>query len=107
MPRACRGPGTAARGRAASAGTPAARSIIYRGKANFQPHHQPFNYFANFDPQRNQDRRGAHLLDFDARFFADADAGKLPHVTFYKPQGNLNQHAGYANMATATRTSPT
>ena len=77
----------------------AARKLIYRGKVNFQPHHQPFNYFANFDPQRHQDRRGAHLLDFDARFFADADAGQLPHVTFYKPQGNLNQHAGYANVA--------
>ena len=83
----------------AGAGTPAARSIIYRGKENFQPHHQPFNYFANFDPQRHQDRRGAHLLDFDARFYADADAGKLPQVTFYKPQGNLNQHPGYANVA--------
>jgi len=83
----------------ASGGTPAARSVIYRGKENFQPHHQPFNYFANFDPQRHQDRRGAHLLDFEARFFADADAGRLPQVTFYKPQGNLNQHPGYANMS--------
>jgi acid phosphatase len=83
----------------ASGGTPAARSIIYRGKENFQPHHQPFNYYANFDPQRDQDRRGMHLLDFGARFFADADAGQLPHVAFYKPQGNLNQHAGYANVA--------
>jgi acid phosphatase len=82
----------------ASGNTPAARSIIYRGKANFQPHHQPFNYFANFDPQRHQDRRGSRLLDFDARFFADADAAQLPHVTFYKPQGNLNQHPGYANV---------
>jgi len=77
----------------------AARKLIYRGKVQFQPHHQPFNYFAGFDPQRHQDRRGEHLLDFDARFLADADAGKLPHVAFYKPQGNLNQHAGYANVA--------
>jgi acid phosphatase len=77
----------------------AARKLIYRGKVQFQPHHQPFNYFANFDPQRHQDRRGAHLLDFDARFYADADAGKLPSVAFYKPQGNLNQHPGYANVA--------
>ena len=23
----------------------------------------------------------------------------MPAVTFYKPQGNLNQHAGYANVA--------
>jgi acid phosphatase len=29
----------------------------------------------------------------------DATAGRLPQVTFYKPQGNLNQHAGYASVA--------
>ena len=27
------------------------------------------------------------------------DAGTLPQVTFYKPQGNLNEHAGYADVA--------
>lgn len=84
---------------AASANTPAARSIIYAGKVQFQPHHQPFNYYARFDPQRGAADRAQHLLDFDARFFADADAGALPHVVFYKPQGNLNQHAGYANLS--------
>jgi acid phosphatase len=30
---------------------------------------------------------------------ADIAAGRLPPVTFYKPQGNLNQHAGYASVA--------
>jgi acid phosphatase len=84
---------------AASENTPAARSIIYAGKVQFQPHHQPFNYYARFDPQRGAQDRAKHLLDFDARFFADADAGTLPQVAFYKPQGNLNQHAGYANVA--------
>jgi phospholipase C len=29
---------------------------------------------------------------------AAAQAGALPAVSFYKPQGNLNQHAGYANV---------
>ena len=43
--------------------------------------------------------RAQHLKDFDADFLADADAGRLPSVSFYKPQGNLNQHAGYANVA--------
>ncbi|EHR70247.1 acid phosphatase [Burkholderiales bacterium JOSHI_001] len=84
---------------AASENTPAARGIIYGGKPQFQAHHQPFNYHARFDPQRHADDRAKHLLDFDSRFFADADAGKLPHVAFYKPQGNLNQHAGYANLS--------
>jgi acid phosphatase len=84
---------------AASAGTPAARSIIYKGKIYFVAHHQPFNYFASFDPASHEAYRRAHLRDFDSEFLADAAAGKLPSVSFYKPQGNLNQHAGYANVA--------
>jgi acid phosphatase len=44
------------------------------------------------------DARAAHLKDFDADFLKDAAAGKLPAVAFYKPQGNLNQHNGYANI---------
>jgi len=30
---------------------------------------------------------------------ADLSAGRLPPVSFYKPQGNLNQHAGYSSVA--------
>jgi acid phosphatase len=30
---------------------------------------------------------------------ADIAAGRLPSVAFYKPQGNLNQHPGYASIA--------
>jgi len=85
--------------KAASAGTPEARSIIYRSKIQFQPHHQPFNYYARFDPATHADDRARHLLDFDERFLADAAAGRLPQVAFYKPQGNLNQHPGYASVA--------
>jgi acid phosphatase len=84
---------------ATSAGTPEARKMIYGGAVQFQPHHQPFNYYASVDPKTHADYRALHLRDFDSRFFADAAAGQLPHVTFYKPQGNLNQHAGYANIA--------
>lgn len=40
-----------------------------------------------------------HLKDFDAEFLQAAQAGSLPAVSFYKPQGNLNQHAGYASVA--------
>ena len=84
---------------AAGAGTPEARAIIYKGAAQFQPHHQPFNYFAAFDPATRAAYRAAHLKDFDSAFLADAAAGRLPAVTFYKPQGNLNQHPGYANVS--------
>jgi phospholipase C len=64
---------------------------------NFQFHHQPFNYFADMAP--GTPARTEHLKDGGmdgAAFIADIDAGKLPSVTFYKPQGNLNEHAGYA-----------
>src|SRR5450755_1987381 len=85
--------------KAASAGTPEARGIIGKGKVQFQPHHQPFNYYERFDPATRAEYRAAHLKDFDADFLADAAAGRLPAVTFYKPQGNLDEHAGYANVA--------
>ncbi|MBV9891177.1 MAG: acid phosphatase [Rhizobacter sp.] len=84
---------------AASAVTPAARDIIYKGDVRFQPHHQPFNYYAAFDPATHAEYRAAHLKDFDSDFLADAAAGTLPSVSFYKPQGNLNQHPGSSTVA--------
>ena len=83
---------------AVSSGTPEARKQIYSGRLNFQAHHQPFNYYAALDPATRAAARSEHLRDFDTRFLADAAAGKLPSVSFYKPQGNLNQHPGYANV---------
>ncbi len=65
----------------------------------FQYHHQPFNYYANYAP--GKPARTEHLRDGGmdgAKLIADIDAGRLPQVTFYKPQGNLNQHAGYATV---------
>jgi acid phosphatase len=80
----------------------AARTVIYtpstpRGSPDFQPHHAPFNYYANFDPVADKAERAAHLQDY-TDLIADAKAGTLPQVAFYKPQGNLNQHEGYANV---------
>ena len=82
-----------------------------KASPNFQYHHQPFNYFAAFDPATPQGKanRAAHLLDAgvvtepdklpDSRFLSDIRTGKLPPVTFYKPHGSVNQHAAYANIA--------
>jgi len=72
-------------------------------KPNFQYHHQPFNYFKQFAPgtaARAQHLRDGGLGDspISNKFLADAIAGKLPAVTFYKPQGNLNLHAGYSDI---------
>jgi acid phosphatase len=68
------------------------------GSPDFQPHHQPFNYYAKFDPTAGAAARAAHLKDYDD-LIAAAAAGRLPSVVFYKPQGNLNQHPGYASIA--------
>ena len=83
------------------------RSVIYtpyeaRGAPDFQTHHQPFNYYAAFDPATRAHARAKHLKDYDD-LVADVAAGRLPAVTFYKPQGNLNQHSGYANIEDADR----
>jgi acid phosphatase len=72
-------------------------------KPNFQYHHQPFNYFKQFAP--GTAARAEHLRDgglgdspISNKFLADVVAGKLPAVSFYKPQGNLNLHAGYSDV---------
>jgi acid phosphatase len=79
------------------------RTAIYApdtayGNPDFQPHHQPFNYYERFDPQTHADQRAQHMQDYGA-LVADAAAGRLPAVVFYKPQGNVTQHAGYASVA--------
>ena len=66
---------------------------------NFQFHHQPFNYLADYAPGTKA--RADHLKDgglAGVEFLKDADAGTLPQVSFYKPQGNLNEHPGYTDV---------
>jgi acid phosphatase len=74
------------------------RRIIYsreEGSPNFQPHHQPFNYFVRFAPRMPD--RAQHLKDSED-FLADIDAGTLPQVAFYKPVGMLTQHPSYTDL---------
>src|SRR5436190_1740200 len=79
----------------------AKRTVIYSGRTpgslNFQPHHQPFNYFARFAPGSADRER--HLRDGDD-LMRDIDAGKLPAVAFYKPVGIVNQHPSSTDIAT-------
>ncbi|WP_221798941.1 acid phosphatase [Oceanobacter mangrovi] len=77
-------------------------------RPNFQAHHQPFNYYRQFEP--GSEARKRHLRDGGVgetpqtnRFMADAAAGKLPAVSYYKPQGNLNMHAGYSDVDAGDR----
>ncbi|MEO6878855.1 MAG: acid phosphatase, partial [Gemmatimonadaceae bacterium] len=85
----------------------AARQVIYRAGQNgvsnadsvdFQPHHQPFNYYAALDPIAHPAARAAHLKDYEDLLTQTAN-GTLPSVVFYKPEGQFNQHEGNANLA--------
>ena len=69
------------------------------GGLRFQWHHQPFAYYQRFNPGTAEGRaeRTRHLRDA-THLGEDISSGKLPPVTFYKPQGTLNQHPGYAEL---------
>jgi phospholipase C len=74
------------------------RRVIYtrdEGSPMFQPHHQPFNYFARFAPGTKD--RAEHLKDGD-EFVRDIEAGTLPAVSFYKPAGRYTQHPSYTDL---------
>jgi acid phosphatase len=74
------------------------RAIIYNGDAgspNFQPHHQPLNYFARFAPGTAD--RAKYLKD-GQDFYDAIDKGTLPQVAFYKPPGRLTEHPAYTDI---------
>ena len=70
----------------------------------FQFHHQPFNYYATFDPRTAEGaaNRAAHLRD-EAEFIHLAKRSQrrceLKPVSFIKPIGAENEHPGYASEA--------
>jgi acid phosphatase len=79
-----------------------ARTVIYapstpRASPDFQTHHQPYNFYARFDPGTHATDRTAHLKDYTV-MLNDIAAGTLPPVAWYKPTGAVNQHPGYANV---------
>jgi phospholipase C len=68
----------------------------------FQYHHQPFNYYAAFDPTTTAGlaNRQAHLKD-EQEFIQNAQSSSttcnLKAVSFVKPIGQENEHPGYAS----------
>ena len=68
----------------------------------FQYHHQPFNYYAAFNPSTASGlaNRTAHLKD-EQEFIQLANASAtdcgLKAVSFIKPFGTENEHPGYAS----------
>lgn len=64
---------------------------------NFQYHHQPFVYYANYAPGTRA--RIEHLKD-KTDLIADLK-GNFPQVAFFKPVGSKNQHPGYSSILEA------
>ncbi len=78
-------------------------AVIYTNKPgalNFQPHHQPFNYYARYAP--GSPERELHLKDGE-NFLQALEKGDLPQVSFYKPVGDLNEHPGYTDVLSGDR----
>lgn len=77
----------------------APRQVIYNSSEPaspvFQPHHQPFNYYARFAPGTTD--RAEHLKD-GSDFLVDIDRGTLPAVAFYKPAGRVSEHPGSGDL---------
>ena len=74
------------------------RAVIYNrdpGSPIFQPHHQPFNYFARFAPG-TADR--VKFIKDGAEFHDAIVKGTLPQVSFYKPAGRYTQHPSYTDI---------
>jgi acid phosphatase len=77
----------------------APRGVIYGrapGSPDFEPHHQPFNYYARFAPGTAD--RARHLRDGED-FLRDIARGTLPQVAFYKPAGRVSEHPGSGDLA--------
>jgi len=70
----------------------------YCATGDFQFHHQPLNYYRNF--QQGQPGR-SHLQD-EADFVNAARSGQLKPVSFVKPLGRENEHPGYASERTGS-----
>jgi phospholipase C len=64
---------------------------------NFQYHHQPFVFYANYAPDTAA--RAEHLKD-KTKLFTDLKDG-FPQVAFFKPAGSKNQHPGYSAISEA------
>jgi phospholipase C len=66
----------------------------------FVYHHQPFVYFEQYAD--GTEAKAAHLKD-EEDFIATLEQGDLPAVSFIKPIGKVDEHAGYSTI-TASET---
>ncbi len=87
-------------------GTGKAGALPFGTKPDYVPHHEPFQYYPSTAnphhlPPSAIDKTGRtdqanHQYDL-SDFWAAADAGHLPSVSFLKPPAYQNGHAGYSD----------
>ena len=75
-------------------------AVADKASPDFQFHHQPFAYFAQYGD--GTEARRQHLKD-ETDMIADIATGSLPAVVFWKPIGELNEHPGYADTISGDR----
>jgi phospholipase C len=73
-------------------------AVAGKNPNNFQYHHQPFNYYANYSLVNGVAGPGRSHLKDETEFIAAAQNGTLPAVSFVKPVGYDNEHPGYTNL---------
>src|SRR3546814_1919305 len=85
-----------------------ANDAQFPSRPNFQPHHQPLNYFVQFAP--GTAARARHFRDGRLgetartnKFLAHVEAGTLPPDNFLKQHDNPNLHPGYPSVAARDR----
>jgi phospholipase C len=87
-------------------GTGTTGALNFGTKPDYVPHHEPFQYYAStanphhlppsaIDEVGRTDQAN-HQYDL-SDFWAAADAGHLPSVSFLKPPAYQNGHAGYSD----------
>lgn len=74
------------------------RALAGNPAPTFEFHHQPFVYFRKYAP--NTPARKKHLKD-ESDFLASLKNGTLPAVSFVKPLGKNDEHAGYSTVLTS------
>jgi phospholipase C len=70
-------------------------ALVGNPAPTFEFHHQPFVYFEQFAD--GTPAKAEHLKDEDD-FVASLDNGSLPEVSFIKPVGEYDEHAGYSTV---------
>jgi phospholipase C len=63
----------------------------------FEFHHQPFSYYARY----GEGMPGRQHLQDETRFLSSLTDGTLPSVSFIKPLGTYDEHAGYSTVEAA------